>query len=109
MDSAASLLANEIKSRSAGGAAKKLASLGGGEIAATLMRLSPGFGQDVLAALPDEARERVFAAAPPDVTRQWQRNALYDEGAIGGMVEPVIGAFHPGGTVGETIEALREM
>jgi hypothetical protein len=27
------------------------------------MRLSPGFGQDVLGALPDEARERVFAAA----------------------------------------------
>ena len=109
MDSAASVLADEIKSRSADGAAKKLAPLGGGEIAATLMRLSPGFGQDVLAALPDEARERVFAAAPPDVTRQWQRNALYDEGAIGRMMEPVIGAFHPSRTVGETIEALREM
>ena len=109
MDSAASVLADEIKSRSADGAAKKLAPLGGGEIAATLMRLSPGFGQDVLAALPDEARERVFAAAPPDVTRQWQRNALYDEGAIGRMMEPVIGAFHPSRTVGETIETLREM
>ncbi|OGA64888.1 MAG: magnesium transporter [Betaproteobacteria bacterium RIFCSPLOWO2_12_FULL_65_14] len=109
MDSAASVLADEIKSRSADGAAKKLAPLGGGEIAATLMRLSPGFGQDVLAALPDEARERVFAAAPPDVTRQWQRNALYDEDAIGRMMEPVIGAFHPSRTVGETIEALREM
>jgi magnesium transporter len=109
MDSAAGVLADEIKSRSAEGAAKKLAPLGGGEIAATLVRLSPGFGQDVLAALPDEARERVFAAAPPDVTRQWQRNALYDEDAIGRMMEPVIGAFHPNRTVGETIEALREM
>lgn len=109
MDSAAGVLADEVKSRSADGAAKKLAPLGGGEIAATLMRLSPGFGQDVLAALPDEARERVFAAAPPDVTRQWQRNALYDDDAIGRMMEPVIGAFHPNRTVGEAIEALREM
>ena len=109
MDSAASAIADEIKSRSADAAARKLAPLGGGEIAATLMRLSPGFGQDVLAALPDEARERVLAAAPPDVAHQWQRNALYDEDAIGRMMEPVIGAFRPERTVGETIEALREM
>ncbi|TAK85160.1 MAG: magnesium transporter [Betaproteobacteria bacterium] len=109
MESAAAAFADEIKSRSADGAARKLASLAGGEIAATLMRLSPGFGQDVLAALPDEVRERVLAAAPPDVARQWQRNALYDEDAIGRMMEPVIGAFHPNRTVGETVDALREM
>jgi magnesium transporter len=109
MQGTASALADEIRSRSADGAARILAPLGGDEIAATLMRLSPGFGQDVLAALPDEARERVLAAAPPDVARQWQRNALYDEDAIGRMMEPVVGAFRPDRTVGETIDSLREM
>ena len=73
------------------------------------MRLSPGFAQDVLGALPDEARERALAAAPPEVSRQWQRNALYEPDAIGRMMEPVLAAFSHQRTVGETIEQLREM
>ena len=101
-------LADEIKTRSAQGAVDKLAQFSPAEIASALMQLSPGFAQDVLAAMPDELRELVFAAAPPEVARQWQRNALYDEGAIGRVMEPVIGAFTPEWTVGETIEALRE-
>ncbi|HEX6268050.1 MAG TPA: magnesium transporter [Burkholderiales bacterium] len=105
---AAADLADEIKTRSAGGAAAKLAHFGGAEIAAALLRLSPGFAQDVLAALPDDARERTLGAAPPAVARQWQRNALYDEDAVGRMMEPVVGAFPPDATVGESVEALRE-
>ena len=101
-------LAEEIKNRSADGAAQKLAQFGPPEVAATLLQLSPGFAQDVLAVLPDETRELVFAAAAPEVARQWQRNALYDEGAVGRMMEPVIGAFGPERAVGETIEVLRE-
>jgi magnesium transporter len=62
----------------------------------------------VLASLTDTARELVFATAPAEVTRQWQRNALYEQGAIGRMMEPVIGAFSPDRRVGETIQALRE-
>jgi magnesium transporter len=50
----------------------------------------------------------VFAAAPAEVAQQWQRNAMYDHDAIGRMMEPVIGAFTPEWSVGETIEALRE-
>ncbi len=105
---AAADLAEEIKTRSAGGAAAKLAHFGGVEIAAALLRLSPGFAQDVLAALPDDARERTIGAAPEAVARQWQRNALYDEDAVGRMMEPVVGAFPADATVGEAIEALRE-
>ena len=102
-------LAEEVKSRSADGAAAKLAPLGGAEIAAALLQMSPGFAQDVLEGLPDEARERALAAAPDDVARQWQRNAPYGKDAIGRMMEPVLAAFAPQRSVGETIETLREM
>jgi len=101
-------LAEEIKTRSAKGAAQKLAQFTAAESASALTQLSPAFAQDVLDVLADGARELVFAAAPPEVARQWQRNALYEQGAIGRMMEPVIGAFPPQRTVGETIEALRE-
>jgi magnesium transporter len=105
---AAADLAEEIKTRSASGAAAKLANFGGVEIAAALLRLSPGFAQDVLGALPDDARERTLAGAPAEVGRQWQRNALYDKDAVGRMMEPVVGAFPPDVTVGQTVDALRE-
>src|SRR5205814_3189568 len=109
VQSSAADLAEELKSRSAADAAARLASFSGLEIAAVLLRLSPGFAQDVLGALPDEARERALAAAPPEVSRQWQRNALYEPDAIGRMMEPVLAAFSHQRTVGETIEQLREM
>ena len=102
-------LAEEVKTRSAGGAAAKLAHHGGPEITAALLRLSPGFAQDVLEALPDEARERALGAAPAEMSRQWQRNAQYGKDAIGRMMEPVLAAFPPRQAVGETIETLREM
>src|SRR3954462_7131406 len=102
-------LADEIKTRSADAAAAKLQPFGGAEIAAALLRLSPAFAQDVLAALPDETRERTLAAVPDDYARQWQRNAQYDETTVGRMMEPVLAAFAPRRTVGETIESLREM
>jgi magnesium transporter len=101
-------LADDIKSRSAEAAAEKLVDFSPAEIASVLMQLAPGFAQDVLAALPDVTRELVFAAAPAEVAQQWQRNAMYDHDAIGRMMEPVIGAFTPEWSVGETIEALRE-
>jgi len=102
-------LAQDIKSRSAEGAAEKLAHFGGAEIAATLSRLSPGFAQDVLAALPEEARERAYGAASAELVRQWQRNAKYPAESMGRMMEPVVAAFPPGQPVGETIEKVREL
>ena len=42
-----------------------------------------------------ETRERALAAAPGEYSRQWQRNALYAEGAIGRMMEPVYAEFPP--------------
>src|SRR5215210_4335652 len=101
-------LAEEIRTRSANAAARKLEQFNPAEMASALVQLSPAFAQDVLASLTDTARELVFATAPAEVTRQWQRNAVYEQGAIGRMMEPVIGAFSPDRRVGDTIQALRE-
>jgi magnesium transporter len=102
-------LADEVKLRAPQGAAEKLAHYGGAEVAAALLKLAPGFAQDVLSHLPPETRERALAAAPLETARQWQRNALYDEGTIGRMMEPVYAAFPPDATVGQAIEALHEL
>jgi magnesium transporter len=109
MDSTNIDLSDEIKSRSHTGAAEKLANLPGEALAAELMHLSAGFAQDVLGALPTDARERAISAAPPDVARQWQRNALYDAGTVGRLMEPVVAAFPPDMKVSATIEELREL
>lgn len=102
-------LIDEVKLQSAQSAADKLAHFGGAEVAAVLTRLSPGFAQDILAALPAETRERALAAAPGEYARQWQRNALYAEGTIGRMMDPVYAEFPPQATVGQAIDTLREI
>ena len=102
-------LTDEIKSRTPDAAAAKLANLSGDDIVRELIHLSPGFAQDVLEALPTDARERATSAAPPDVAFQWQRNSLYDAGTIGRMMEPVVAAFPPDMKVGDTVEELRDL
>src|SRR5258708_35293142 len=42
-----------------------------------------------------------------DLTEQIK--SVSDEGTVGRLVEPVIAAFPPGQTIGQTVEALREM
>src|SRR6266850_4269857 len=102
-------LADEVKSRSAESAAAKLEHLGGAAIATALSRLSPGFAQDVLDALPNQARERAIAASSAELARQWKRNAAYAKETIGRMMEPVVAAYPPEQSVGATIEKLREL
>jgi len=102
-------LGDALKSRSATGAAGKLKDSAGGPIAATLARLNPGFAQDVLEALPDEARQRALSAASADLARQWQRNAAFPKETVGRMMEPVVAAYPPDQSVGDTIEKLREL
>jgi magnesium transporter len=101
-------LSDEIKARSASGAALKLAGSSGAELVDELSRLSPGFAVNVLGELPDEARERAISAAPEALARQWQRNLIYDGDAVGRMMEPVLAAFPPETTVAQAIDAMRE-
>lgn len=111
MDNASTTLdlADEFKARNAPAAAAKLAKLSAEDLVRELMHLSPAFTQDVIDELPNDARERAISAAPADVARQWQRNALYDRETVGRMMEPVVAAFDPQHTVGATIEELREL
>jgi magnesium transporter len=112
IDNTADLVANigdEVKSRSANAAAAKLEQFGGASIAAALSRLSPAFVQDVLQALPADVRERALASASSELARQWQVNARYPKDTIGRMMEPVVAAYAPEQTVGETVEMLREL
>src|SRR5438067_3114203 len=102
-------LADDVKSRSATSAATKLEHFGGAEISRALSRLNPGFAQQVLDALPSEARERTLGAASAELARQWQRNATYPKETIGRMMEPVVAAYPPEQTVGATIDELREL
>src|SRR5258706_13336531 len=102
-------LGDDLKSRSATGAAAKLKDSPGGPIAATLARLNPGFAQDVLEALPSAARERAFSAASAELSRQWQRNAAFPKETIGRMMEPVIAGDPPDQSGRETIGKLRNM
>jgi magnesium transporter len=101
--------AQDLAQLTAEDAAAALAERSGAEIVAHLSRQRPAFTQDVLAAMPPESRARALAAAPDEVSRQWQRNALYEPGAIGRMMEPVIGAYAPERSVGDTIDSLREL
>ena len=99
----------DLATLSADDAAKAIADRSGAEIVAMLRRLRPAFVQDILAALPAESRARALAAAPDEVSIQWQRNALFEPGTVGRMMEPVIGAYPPEARVGDTIESLREL
>jgi magnesium transporter len=99
----------DLAALSAEDAAAAVAEKGGGDIVAALQRLRPAFVQDILAALPAESRARALAAAPDEVSQQWQRNSAYAQGIIGRMMEPVIGSYPPEQTVGDTIESLREL
>ncbi|HEY5898689.1 MAG TPA: magnesium transporter [Burkholderiales bacterium] len=102
-------IADEATSGSAAAAAKKLEQSDGAAISLALARLRPAFAQDVLEALPKRARERALEAASPELSRQWRRNATYESESIGRMMEPVVAAYAPEQSVGDTIERLREL
>lgn len=102
-------VAAELKQRPAQAAAAELARFDGLEAAAVIARLNPALALDIIAALPGEARTRILAAAPAALASQWQRNARYEEGTVGRMLEPAFSVFAPEATVGEAIEALREV
>jgi magnesium transporter len=102
-------LGDEVKSRSANAAAAKLERHNGAAIATALSRLSPAFVQDILEAFEPEVRERALGAATSELARQWQFNAKYPKDTIGRMMEPVVAAYPPDQSIGETIERLREL
>ena len=102
-------LTQEAKLRPPNEAASLLAEHPAAETAAVLMELNPGFAQDILSELAAGFRHEVFSAAPPEITRQWERNQAYPQGTIGRMMDPAYAVFRPETTVSEAIEQLRAL
>lgn len=69
--------------------------------------LNPGLAQSILERFPSERRQKIIAAAPPAIRRQWIRNEGYPENSIGHMMEPALAVFSPTTTVAEATRDLR--
>jgi magnesium transporter len=100
-------LAARLKSEPPPEAARMLAAEAPARAAEVLAEVNPGLAQDILAELPAEALAAISRAAPPEVARQWLRNARHARGVIGRLMEPAHAIFAPEQTVGEAVAQLR--
>ncbi len=98
-----------VKSRPPGEAAMLLGEHPAANIARVLLALNPAFAQDILAELPGGLVDGVLGVAPQERARQWKFNAMYPEGSIGRMMEPVLAVFPPQLTVAQTVSDLRTL
>jgi magnesium transporter len=76
-------------------------------IAQMLASLNPALAQSVLERFALERRQKIIAAASPEIRQQWIRNEGYPENAIGHMMEPALAVFQPATTVAEATHELR--
>ena len=74
-----------------------------------LQRVNPAIVADLMPRLPDERRERLYAAGPKALTAQWQLNATFPEDTIGRLMEPPTAVFRPDEQVGKSTEKVREL
>ncbi|MEA3207111.1 MAG: magnesium transporter [Chthoniobacter sp.] len=80
------------------------------EFAAALLELlNQSVAQEVLAAFHSDRRQKVIAAAAPELRHQWMRNEAYEENAIGRMMEPPLGVYGPETTIAEAVADLRQL
>lgn len=77
-------------------------------VAKMLMLLNSAQAQDVLEHFPNDRRQKILAAAPPETRNQWIRNEAYPERSIGHMMEPALAVFQPETTVTEATRELRQ-
>jgi len=78
-------------------------------IAAVLARLDATLATRILSHLPEDRGAAVAAAIAAPVGEQWTLNLGYPEDSVGRLMEPPVGVFEDGMTVGEVIERLRPM
>ncbi|MGB8167680.1 MAG: CBS domain-containing protein, partial [Chthoniobacteraceae bacterium] len=71
--------------------------------------LNPSIAQDVLARFPSERRQKVMAAASPELRRQWLRNEAYGEHTIGHMMDPALAVYRPETTIAAATSDLRQL
>jgi len=76
-------------------------------VAQILASLNPALAQSVLERFKSERRQKIIAAASPEIRLQWIRNEGYPENAIGHMMEPALAVFRAATTVAEATTELR--
>jgi magnesium transporter len=72
-----------------------------------LASLNPALAQSVLERFKSDRRQKIIAAASPEIRQQWIRNDAYPENSIGHMMEPALAVFQPSTTVAEATSELR--
>lgn len=72
-----------------------------------LASLNPALAQSVLERFKSARRQKIIAAASPEIRQQWIRNEGYPENSIGHMMEPALAVFQPATTVAEATSELR--
>lgn len=72
-----------------------------------LASLNPSLAQSVLERFKSARRQKIIAAASPEMRQQWIRNEGYPENSIGHMMEPALAVFQPATTVAEATSELR--
>jgi magnesium transporter len=77
-----------------------------GEVAKLLAGLPPARALSILAALSEEARERILDAAPPGT--DWMDSLRYPEGSVGRLLEDAPAVFRSGTSVATAVDVLRE-
>lgn len=96
-----------LVARAPGEAARMLDRHSDDFVAQMLASLNPALAQSVLDRFKSERRQKIIAAASPEIRLQWIRNEGYPENAIGHMMEPALAVFRPATTVAEATTELR--
>lgn len=109
MDDSVRLAIPEIVERSPREAAKMMGAWPASKRLAVLERLNASVRQNLLGALSDLDREEVLAATSSENRAQWIRNAGYNDGTVGHLMEPPFAIFRPETTIAEAIEELRQL
>jgi magnesium transporter len=90
-------------------AARRLAGAGDDSIADLLATLHIGHAVEILEEFEPARRERIVAATQFGEGQRWLQGHSYDEGTVGRLMERPPAVFAAGTTVGEAIDALREI
>jgi magnesium transporter len=78
-------------------------------VVGVLELLNPVMTQEVLARFPSARRQKLLAAAPPAVRRQWVHNETFAEDTIGRIMEVPLAIFRPEMTIADATEELRHL
>ncbi len=90
-------------------AAERLRATADDVIAELLAKLHIGHAVEILEEFPLERRRRIAAATPFGQGQLWLKGHTYPEGRVGRLMERPPAVFAPGTTVGEVVDALREI